>query len=370
MPDLYLDKEDLKKLLDIPSGAVAGSGAHPALQCYHFGVRKSKITVTASDQAITVVTHMDGDFGDSFDFLVLASKLNAIVRQSSPGLLQLSIQDNALVVMSGMSSWTIKLPSFTYPKVDRTVKTEVVADGDKFRTAVKATRKCMAESAMRPSLRMLSVRKGSITSCDGSRLAQASLGDEFPRDFEASIPLAAVPLVWDLVKDEEITKVGIADTPNYCMFSVGNTQVLAKKLTSSFPNVEDIMLRPVLENKQEFFADRVDLIKAIERVRVNADISTAAMGLSLSAKSVTVTARDVDGNTSADTLPSSWLGKDRLLIVNHKHLTDLLRAVPAEEAHFFLGEDTKSRKSALLLKDEENQINAMLPQYSGNLRVL
>ncbi len=368
MPNLYVSKEDLKAFVDRASGAVGSTD--PALQCFSFNVKKNHITLTASDQANTVVTSMSGEFDEQFNFLAPAAKFLAIVRQAAGGLVQISVERNVLSFVAGSTSWDIKIPFVTYPKVTVAGKPDVELSGSVFRDAIRATRKSMAEDALRPPLRMLSIHKGSMVACDGARLSQASLGAEFPRDFTASIPANSVGLVWDLVKDDSVETVGIAELENHSAFIVGDTQLLAKKLNSSFPNVEKILLRPALENKQEFIVDRVEILKAIDRVRINADTETDAIGLSLSSKSVTVTARDINGNTGSEVIPSSWIGKDRVVIVNHKHLTSLIRGGSSDECCFFLGEDTKSRKSVVLLKDEEKQIYGLIPQFAGSLRVM
>lgn len=369
MPDLYMDKTELKELLDRTSGAVASSGAHPALQCFHFSVKKTSLTVTTSDQANTIIATVPGEFAEAFEFLAPASKLTPIVRMAPSGLIQLTVEKLVLSIVAGSTSWDIKTPDVKFPKIPKPVKPAVQIEGAVLRGAIKATRKSMAESTLRPPLRMLSIRKGSMTSCDGARLSQASLGEEFPRDFIASIPFGSVPLVWDLIKDESVQVVGIADLDNYCSYTVGDVQLLTKKLSASFPNVEQILLRPALENKQEFIVDRSELIRAIDRVRINADTDTEAIGLSLYEKSVTVSTRDSDGNTSSEVVPSSWTGKDRVVIVNHKYLTSMIRGVNCAECHFFLGEDSKSRKSVLLMKDQEAGVVGLLPQFSGSLRV-
>jgi DNA polymerase III sliding clamp (beta) subunit (PCNA family) len=368
MSDLYISKTDFKQLIDVAYGAV--SQGHPALECFKVVVQKDKITVTASDQANTVITSLPGKFEEAFHFLVPAGKLRDIVRLAPQGLLQLTLESTVVTIVADMTSWTIKVPTVEFPKIPKLVKPQVEMSADSFRSAIRATRKSIADSPLRPTLRMLSIRKGSMTACDGSRLSQASLGDSFPRDFSASIPHSSVNLVWELVKDDNITTVGLADSPNHCIYMAGNTCVLTKKLASSFPNVEQILLRPALENKQEFIVSHAEILKAVDRVRINADTKTDAIGLYLSSKSVTVTSRDNFGNTCSDTIPSTWTGKDRQLVINHKYLTSLVRAVESTECHFYLGDDTKSRKSLLLLKDEEKRIYAVIPQFAGNISVL
>jgi DNA polymerase III sliding clamp (beta) subunit (PCNA family) len=369
MPEIHVPKQVLKSIVERVSGAVATSGGNVALQCFHFNVTPQAITVTASDQSNTLMVTEPGGFDSSFEFMALASKFKPIVRQAADGLIQLGVSNNTLTVVAGNTAWDIRMPAVTYPKISKSSEVGCEISVPVLREAIKATRKSIAEDPLRPSLRMLSIRKGYMTACDGSRLSQISLGEDFPKDFTTSVPLNSVALLAELVKDNEFDVVKMSTIDSHNIFEVGNIKLFAKKLTNDFPNVEQLMLRPALENKQELLVDRLELIKAIDRVRINADIETDAMGLSLSAKSIAVASRDKDGNSSTEIIPSSWMGKDRVLVVNHKYLTALVRGISSDECHFMLGEDTKSRKSVLLLKDEERGFNGVIPQFSGTVKI-
>lgn len=369
MPEIHVSKQLLKSVVERVSGAVATSNGNVALQCFHFNVTSQALIVTASDQSNTLMVTEPGEFDSSFEFMALASKFKPIVRQAVDGIVQLGVSNNTLTVVAGTTSWDIRMPAIPYPKIAKSFNTECDIPVPVLREAIKATRKSMAEDPLRPSLRMLSIRKGYMTACDGSRLSQISLGENFPKDFTTSVPLNSVALLAELVKDNEFDVVKMARTDSHNIFEVGNVKLFAKKLSNDFPNVEQLMLRPALENKQELVVDRAELVKAIDRVRINADAETDAMGLSLSAKSVAVASRDKDGNSSTEIIPSSWMGKDRILVVNHKYLTALVRGISSDECHFMLGEDTKSRKSVLLLKDEERGFNGVIPQFSGTIKI-
>lgn len=369
MPELFISKDDLRSLTDVASGAVAPSGEHPALECFHFSVLKNRVTVTASNQYHTVVTWVGLDTQEEFEFLAPAAKLKQIISSSPQGIMQLTSKGTVLNVVAGTTVWDVKVPKVEFPKRDKPSKTAVSIETDLFQGALMATRRSMAEDTTRPSLRMLCIRNGTITACDGSALSQAKLGEDFPRDFTAFIPFQSDKLVWEMVRKDTSGKIGIADTPTHCVFTAGNVSIMAKKLSSSFPDVSNILLRPALENKQSFSVDSKELLKAVDRVRINADQNTDVIGLSLSAKSVTVAAKDANGNSSSETIPSTWMGKDRIVAINYKYLTTIVRGAGKEESHFFLGDDTKSRKSLLLMKDEEAGIYGVIPQLSGNIQL-
>jgi DNA polymerase-3 subunit beta len=349
--------------------AVAPSGSTPALQCFYFEVRESELLIAASNHECSVIVTEDVLSNDIFSFLVPAQRFLSIIKGCSTGMVQVSVSHNLLTVAAGVSVWEIKLPAVTFPELPKVKKPSVLISGPVLREAMKATRRSMSTSPYKPTLRMLDISKGKMTSCDGLRLTQASLGEDFPYDFTTAIPCAAADVVWSLIKDDSVKEVGLGVLDKQYLYQIPGASILAQKMVSRFPDVDQIMLRPAMENKLVLVVSRSGFLSAIDRVRINADTETEAIGLVLSAKSITVTSRDINGNGGTETIPSSWMGKDRTLIVNHKYLTTLLRSVDSPECKFFLGEDTRSRKSVLLLVDEDKGITGLVPQLVGNVRV-
>lgn len=368
MPELHVSKDDVKSALDRVSGAIVSSGSHPAFECFFFQVSPSGSSVTAANRACMLTTGCSVESESSFSFLVPASRLQAIVRQAGSGILQFSVQKNNLTIVASTVSWELKLPVVSFPSVPDRIEPEASVPSSVLRDAMAATRKAMAVSALRPTLRMLEMSRGKMTACDGVRLAQASLGEGFPQEFSSAVPADAVDLLWGMVKSPQ-GSIGMSSTASQHVFMSELLTLTVQKLTSKFPNVEQLMLRPALENTHRLVVSRTELLKAIDRAKITADPETSALGVTLSLKSAVISSRDMDGNGSSEVIPSNWTGKDRTLVVSHKYLETLVRSSSSSECRFYLGDDTRSRKSVILMRDDEKGVYGVIPQFSGNVRV-
>jgi hypothetical protein len=102
-------------------------------------------------------------------------------------------------------------------------------------------------------------------------------------------------------------------------------------------------------------------------VRINADTETSAIGLRISDGHLTVVSRDKYGNAAEEELLAGWSQGDRLIVVNHTFLSDMLTMYDAASCQFRLGTDTKSRKSPVMLSDEESGTVGIIQQLSAAL---
>lgn len=361
-----LNKNILSPLISKGLSVVPQSSAVPILQCFKLDVAPTGLSVSSTNLENSIKSTTDQiQTVDTFSFVIPAKKFNSIVSKADVGEIDFSISSGVISVESGNASWQLQIPSGkafpTLPEIPDLIDIEV----ERFKSAFLSVRKFVSSDVTRPSLRMTHVEKSKMTACDGIRFSQALIGEDFPDSLIFDIPALSGDHLVSLLKDAPSLKLGLTDS--HLIFQSGQTSLFMNKLTASYPSVEQIMLRPALENKTILRFDKSELIKAINRVRINVDVLTEAIGLAISASSITVTSKDKNGNGASDTIPASWPSKDRLLIVNYTYLLQLLNSSSRDDCELLLGEDTKSRKSVLLLK-EDNYIG-LFPQTSGNLRV-
>ncbi len=77
---------------------------------------------------------------------------------------------------------------------------------------------------------------------------------------------------------------------------------------------------------------------------------------------VAVLTKDSSQNGASVPIPARWKGKDRVLVVDPSHLLDLVKSNSVDTCSVHLGEDTRARKSVLLLKDEATGLRGLIPQ--------
>jgi len=361
-----INKGILGPLLTRGLSVVPQSGAVPVLQCFKLDISPDRLAVSSTNLENSILSVTDNvQTIDTFSFVVPAKKFSSIIAKTEMGEIDLTITANVLEIVSGNASWQVQLPSGeAFPMLPQ-VTSLFPVDVENFKASFLAVRKFASSDVTRPSLRMIHIEKGKMTACDGIRFSQAVLNEDLTHNLNFDIPALSGDHLVSLLKDAAELNIGITDS--HLVFNVGNTSLFMNKLTATYPSVEQIMLRPALENKTSLKFDKVELTKAINRVRINADLTTEAIGLAISPTSITVTSKDKNGNGASDTIPASWPSKDRLLIVNYNYLLQLLQSASTDECEFLLGEDTKSRKSVILLK--EDSYIGLFPQTSGNLRV-
>lgn len=359
-------KSVMAALLNKVAPVIPSSAVLPIIQCVRVQGCPESFTVTATKLDNSIIVRSDEvQTLDTFDAVFPFKRFKEIITKADAGDLEVCIINNVATLVSGAASWDIQLPSGDAFPVIPEVEPCLSVQASHFRDSFSLVRKFASTDVTRPSLRMIHIANSKMTGCDGIKFTQVSLQD-FPVELSFDVPSASSDFVMHVLKDFDQLSVGQNDT--HLLLEGEYCKLIINKPTSTFPNVEQIMLRPALENKTVLRVERTDLLRAVARVRVNADPDTEAIGLAVSASSVTVSAKDMAGNKALDTIPAQWTAKDRILVVNCSLLTQLLNASSQEECTLYLGEDSKSRKSVLLLKDPTGVIS-LIPQMSGSIRI-
>lgn len=361
-----ISKSILQGLLNKVAPVIPSSAVLPIIQCVRIQGSPERLMLTATKLDNSIIASSDDvQTLDEFDIVVPFKRLKDIITKADQGDLDITLSDNVAEIVSGATSWEVQLPSGdAFPAIPE-VTTSIQVDGTVFRESFNLVRRFASTDVTRPSLRMIHLANGKMTGCDGIKFTQVGLPD-IPVEFTLDIPSASADLVTHVLKDVEQLRIG--QTAMHLVLEGEYCRLVINKPTSTFPNVEQIMLRPALENKTVLRAERSDLLKAVARIKVNADPDTEAVGMAISPTSITLSAKDMAGNKALETIPASWPSKDRVIVVNCSLLTQLLNASSQSECTLYLGDDTKSRKSVLLSKDETGVVS-LIPQMSGSIRI-
>jgi len=167
-----------------------------------------------------------------------------------------------------------------------------------------------------------------------------------------------------LLSDSEADSIKVATAGSKLVFSVGSVMLIASRLGKEFPDVEKLLLAPVLANDQKLTVDRAELRGALRRVRINADATTSALSMQASTGKLTLTSRDTAGNKAQETIVAAWDGPSRSMVINHGYLDQMLAAHPAPSCVFALGKDVGKRRTPLLLADPGSGTTGVITQMS------
>ncbi len=302
-----------------------------------------------------------------------AAKLLSILKEANEGdvVIDVSNQDKASVSI-GTTEWSLRLqPAYDFPTMPNVEQLDYFrVDRVQFVDAMLAVKYAVGKDPSRPSLMMVNIVGGKMTACDSVRFQQVDLG-EVTLPARLQIPASAVEEILRLLKTLELEYIYIAQTGDEpgsyskLIFKIGTDLFIINKLMSTFPDVEQLLLRPALSNTLKLSVDKSALLGAVKRVCINADRETAAIGLLLSPNKITVTTKDRHDNGAREEVEAEWSGTTRMIVVNHGYLVDMLTMYPDEICRFFLSDDSKSRKSPLLLRDDSSKVVGITQQMLG-----
>lgn len=354
-------KHVLAVLLDKAATVVPTHDVMPVLKNFHVQAISGKLWITATDLELSMVVMTPLVNITTAGMCVLpAKKLVSIVREAADETVSIRVTGTTGHIIIGRASWTLRLAGGDdYPPMPALGDTEFVSvDRVKLHHALAVTKYAASRDPNRASLNMVEIRNGRLIATDGSRF-QHSLLDVLPEDMTLHVPIAAVDDLLRLLKICDLDDIQLGQSANHLIFRLGSDMFIVNKLLAQFPDMEQQLLKPALENKHELRADKNDLLHAIKRVRINADTESSAIALIITKTDITVQAKDKYGNTAAETVPASFTGAARTVVVNHGFLFDMFKGYAGDTAVFRLGDDTKNRKSMLLLEDPDGSVGVI-----------
>lgn len=324
-----------------------------------------QITGSASDMAIVVETsQVEVKAQDTS--LIPGRTFMAIVKEAEVGAtIYVEVTPHGLVVVA--KSYTAEIALTTLKGFPNTVNPDLVDFYEiprlAFMEAIFVVRYALPgkDFSGQDSLRMISIKNGKFTACDGARFQQVRI-PKFKLNMQ--LPSSKVSQLLKVLSGTDMETVEVGETKEKLIFRVGKLVLSMNKLSDPYPNVEQLWLRPALSNDMELLVNKAELITAIKQVKVVANSTSNAIGFIIEDGTLKVTIKDVNDSTSA-TIACKWSGKPRNIAVNYIHLAEMLKSYSQAECRFLLADDSKTQKSPILLKDDDTMALATIAQMAG-----
>jgi DNA polymerase III sliding clamp (beta) subunit (PCNA family) len=357
-------REVLLTLLEQAIAVVPTRDIIPVLTNFQVTVEPGLLRVTASSTEMTIVVETTQvDVKISGTDLFPAKTFLSVVKETAAGSdVYIEVTAAGLVVVANTYTAEIALTrgkGFLNPAKLTDTRFHEVNRAD-FVAAVNAVKYALPnkESSSQDSLKMISIKGGKFTTCDGSRFQQVRI-DGFKLNMQLPTSSISTLLKTLVSTDQEMIEIG--EISNRLVFKFGSTLFYMNKITEPYPNVEQLWLRPALSNDQELLVNRQELITAIKQVKVAADSGSYAIGMVIEESSLKIVAKDIN-NAATATIACKWAGKPKTMAVNYIHLAEMLKSYSEPECRFLLGEDTKTHRAPILLKNDTTMSMATIPQ--------
>lgn len=358
-----INREVLLSLLEKAIGVVPTRDIVPVMTNFQITAESGKLSIVASSEKMSIVvetTQVDVKVAGT-DVFPARTFMSVIKEAASGSNIYIEVTVHGLVIVAGTYTAEIALMSGKgFPKMESLGDCKFYEiNRQSFVDAIATVKYALPnkEFSGQDTLRMISIKNGKFTACDGSRFQQVRVQGF---NLNMQLPSHSISYLLKFMAASDLEMLEVAELPKKLVFRLGNVVFYLNKLEDPYPNVEQLWLRPALANDQELLVDRQELITAIKQVKV-ADSSSYAVGLVIDGGVINVIAKDGDNSASAS-IACSWAGKPRTVVVNYTHLAEMLRSYPQKECRFLLGEDTKSHKAPILLKDNDSMALATISQ--------
>lgn len=362
-----IERGHFQSLLDRIGTVVPTKDSMPILHNFKIDASVDRIRLTATDLELSILVTTNRVAVDRTGSVLLpARKLAEILREAPAAPVAVECLFGAASVSVGRTAWSIKLVDGTnYPRLPEIADVQLHrVNRVSFLRALISVFAVMPTDNSRPNLLMVNMTRTQMIACDGARFQQA-VGD-YPVAMQ--IPKQAVIDLIKLLKMSELEEIELGTTEYHLVFRIGNDVFIANKLLVEFPDVQQSILAPALKNQSLLAVGRNELIAAIRQVRINANPKTSSIDMILTFDKLTIRAADDKfGNACTAELDAAWVSGDKILTVNYKYLSEMLAMMPNPQCEFFIGDDAKSYKAPLMLKDSQHGVIGVLQQMRSDV---
>lgn len=299
-----------------------------------------------------------------------AKRLLAILSEAPDTDVTVRVVGDTATVTAGSAEWVLKLSSDGKDFPDTHV---TVPEGAYFHPvprkpladALRTVRYAVGTSQELAQIAIAPNTKGEmcVTASDRNRFARVLLPG-FPVALRVPAVSGTVSEVIRVLDSTEADHVSVADVGQRIVFRTPMVTLMVTKMGKEFPDVEKLILAPVMANQDELILDAAELRAALRRVKIAADDKTSAIAIELANGEATLVARDKARNRATETVKATWAGGERQLVVNHEYLAEMLAANRAPSCTFRLGKDQGKRRSMVLLEDKDAGVTGIISQMT------
>ncbi|MEM6406080.1 MAG: DNA polymerase III subunit beta [Pseudomonadota bacterium] len=272
---ITLPRDTLLQPLLRASAIVAKQQTLPILSNLLFQLTPGKLTVTATDLEIELVTEVAAEHEQTLAYAIPARKLTDICKAlSSDAEISLAFKDNKVTLRAGHGRYVLStLPAGDYPTITTDAATEQFhVEQASLRHLLDKTAFAMAQQDVRYYLNglLLAFQPDQIrtVATDGHRLAMAetALEHNIQDDTRLIIPRKAIAELGRLLSRDEDASAQIAFSHHYLRIDLGGTVFTTKLIEGQFPDYESIL--PSEQDADLLRADREQLRQVLARTAV------------------------------------------------------------------------------------------------------
>jgi DNA polymerase-3 subunit beta len=358
-----VSSSDLLKHLQVASGALGSNPVLPILEDFLFSVEKNKLTISASDQDISIITKLDvqsdEDFTVAIPAKILLETLKALPQQ--PVTFVINPDNFGIEITSSYGKYRLAgedgadFPNLPEADTEDSVKisSQYLLEG------VSKTVFATSTDDLRPAMTgvyfQLDFNKLILVATDAHKLVKYTthqLAGEVSTSF--IIPKKALSLLKNALPSTEQVTLSFDQTNAFFAFS--NTRLVCRLIDHRYPDYNAVI--PV-DNPNKLTANRADLQNSLKRIAIYANKTTNQVVLDMNDKSLTISAQDLDfSNEATEQMACNYEGNPMKIAFNAKFMVEMLGVLDSEEISIALS--TPSRAGILTPVEESPDREIMM----------
>ena len=363
-----IKKNVLSEQLNKVSKALSTRNLVPALAGIKFDLSKNGLTLTASDNDITIESFIskndDMEIEDSGTIIIHGKYIIDIVKKIEDDIINLEVFDeNKIIISTKNSEYNLNgINKRDYPSITlEQSKNPILIDSKEFKKMISQTSFATSIDESRPQITGINLKiiknEMECSATDSYRLARKiiKLEKETPENYNIIIPSRNLQELVKIV-DSDIIELHIFN--NKILFKDGNTIFQSRLINGSYPNTSNLLpkdsLLKITVNINDLYnvIDRVSILTSDKEKNI---VSLETEGNTLIMKSISVELGRVEEkmNIKKDN------DKEIKISFSAKFMMEALKTFEGEEATInFVGEI-----NPIIIKDnkEENLIQLVLP---------
>jgi len=343
----------------------------PILDNFLFSLEGQKLTITASDTEVTMITTMDLETTEGEGLIALPSRILLETLKKFPEQpLNFEIDEETMAVdivtengkFSVVGQNGEEFPAL--PQLDEDKASKVQFAADTLLTGIVKTLFATAEDELRPVMNgiLFEFTPDNMTfvASDSHKLVRYQRLD-VKTDYQASFVLPKKPAsLLKSVLSKEDGEVSVAFDDQNAYFNMQNYRLVCRLVEGNYPSYNAVIPD---ENPNKVVVDRVDFFNILGRVSLFSSQASNLVKLHLSSNQMVVSAQDLDFSISAfEKLNCQYDGDEMEIGFKSDFLADILENISSNDIVLELSDPARAGIFVPFEKSEtEDELMLLMP---------
>lgn len=338
-----IEQDQILEALQKVQSIVSQRTTLPILSNVLLEADNGKLTLTTTDQEVSVRTSLEVDISESGSTTLPVRRFFSICRELPSHQIDITVSSNDVAeISSGASNFKLEglskddfppMPSFeesfSYQLKQGTMKdilqkTSYAASTDESRAILNG------------SLMAFRDNKLTVVSTDGRRLALVEQEIDIPEEAELDI-VVPTKTINELIKTlGEEGEASIKTSATQVAFEFGNIFIISKLVDGTYPNYRQVIPS---QCEERIAIDRETLHSAVRRVSLMLDDQAASVKMKITENRIELLTSSPEVGEAHESVPVKYSGKDMTIAFNPAFLMAPLKHLDSDEVFLELSDE-------------------------------